>query len=413
MPIINVPEVGIVTMEAITKRAVVVSTDDGDVIAIRPVMNMVLGRRPPRQRRRRRRGAAARHQGLARGRRPGHRDLLRPRRARGTVLMRSSSPAEPGSSGARVVARLRDRGDAGRRARPRPGEGPHGLTALGAELGRRRPLRHRPPSRRDLEAPTRVIHAAGIVPDRDHRRRAAGDVGRERRHDRRGSSTRRSRPSVPRIVYVSTVNVFGNTHGRIVDETYRRDLAAGLPSATTTRPSTGRTRSPSGGSRPARPSSSRCLARSYGPGDHTVLGEQLVQCVPRARCRTSPLADIGHRAGPRRRRRGGHRRGPRARRGRRARTCLAGDCIRFGEALRSRPTAGGERCPDSASRTGSCGSMAPFGRLVGQREPARGGRRRRAGVTYWASSQRRRRTSWASRRGTLEHGPSATRLANA
>jgi 2-oxoisovalerate dehydrogenase E2 component (dihydrolipoyl transacylase) len=43
MPILNVPEVGIVTMEAITKRAVVVPTDDGDVIAIRPVMNMVLG----------------------------------------------------------------------------------------------------------------------------------------------------------------------------------------------------------------------------------------------------------------------------------------------------------------------------------------------------------------------------------
>ena len=34
---------------------------------------------------------------------------------------------------------------------------------------------------------------------------------------------------VPRIVYISTVNVFGNTHGRIVDETYRRDLARGLP----------------------------------------------------------------------------------------------------------------------------------------------------------------------------------------
>jgi len=43
MPIMNVPEVGIVTMEAITKRPVVVSTPDGDVIAIRPVMNMVLG----------------------------------------------------------------------------------------------------------------------------------------------------------------------------------------------------------------------------------------------------------------------------------------------------------------------------------------------------------------------------------
>ena len=43
MPILNVPEVGIVTMEAITKRAVVVTTDDGDQIAIRPIMNMVLG----------------------------------------------------------------------------------------------------------------------------------------------------------------------------------------------------------------------------------------------------------------------------------------------------------------------------------------------------------------------------------
>jgi 2-oxoisovalerate dehydrogenase E2 component (dihydrolipoyl transacylase) len=43
MPILNVPEVGIVTMEAITKRPVVQSTRDGDVIAIRPVMNMVLG----------------------------------------------------------------------------------------------------------------------------------------------------------------------------------------------------------------------------------------------------------------------------------------------------------------------------------------------------------------------------------
>ncbi|MBA3235668.1 MAG: 2-oxo acid dehydrogenase subunit E2 [Chloroflexi bacterium] len=42
MPIINVPEVAILTMEAITKRAVVVETADGDVIAIRPVMNMVL-----------------------------------------------------------------------------------------------------------------------------------------------------------------------------------------------------------------------------------------------------------------------------------------------------------------------------------------------------------------------------------
>jgi 2-oxoisovalerate dehydrogenase E2 component (dihydrolipoyl transacylase) len=43
MPIINVPEVAIVTMEEIRKRPVVVETPDGDVIAIRAVMNMVLG----------------------------------------------------------------------------------------------------------------------------------------------------------------------------------------------------------------------------------------------------------------------------------------------------------------------------------------------------------------------------------
>jgi len=42
MPIINVPEVAILTMEAITKRAVVLETPEGDVIAIRPIMNMVL-----------------------------------------------------------------------------------------------------------------------------------------------------------------------------------------------------------------------------------------------------------------------------------------------------------------------------------------------------------------------------------
>ena len=35
---------------------------------------------------------------------------------------------------------------------------------------------------------------------------------------------------VPRIVYISTVNVFGNTHGRIPDETYHRDLAEGFVS---------------------------------------------------------------------------------------------------------------------------------------------------------------------------------------
>lgn len=36
---------------------------------------------------------------------------------------------------------------------------------------------------------------------------------------------------VPRILYVSTGNVFGNTHGQVVDESYRRDLAEGFLSS--------------------------------------------------------------------------------------------------------------------------------------------------------------------------------------
>jgi 2-oxoisovalerate dehydrogenase E2 component (dihydrolipoyl transacylase) len=37
-----VPEVGIVTMEAIVKRPVVIETPQGDVIGVRSMMNMVL-----------------------------------------------------------------------------------------------------------------------------------------------------------------------------------------------------------------------------------------------------------------------------------------------------------------------------------------------------------------------------------
>ena len=51
------------------------------------------------------------------------------------------------------------------------------------------------------------------------------------------------RAGTPRFVYVSTVNVFGNTHGRVVDETYRRDLTNGFLSWYD---------EPSSGSRPVR-----------------------------------------------------------------------------------------------------------------------------------------------------------------
>jgi 2-oxoisovalerate dehydrogenase E2 component (dihydrolipoyl transacylase) len=42
-PIINVPEVGILTMETIVKRPVVIETPQGDTIGVRPMMYMCLG----------------------------------------------------------------------------------------------------------------------------------------------------------------------------------------------------------------------------------------------------------------------------------------------------------------------------------------------------------------------------------
>lgn len=43
MPILNVPEIAILTMEAIVKKPVVIESPAGDSIAIRPMMTMVLG----------------------------------------------------------------------------------------------------------------------------------------------------------------------------------------------------------------------------------------------------------------------------------------------------------------------------------------------------------------------------------
>ena len=67
MPIINVPEVAIVTMEAITKRPVVRRDARRRRHRHPPDHEHGPRRRPPRQRRRQARRVPARHQGLARG----------------------------------------------------------------------------------------------------------------------------------------------------------------------------------------------------------------------------------------------------------------------------------------------------------------------------------------------------------
>ena len=66
---------------------------------------------------------------------------------------------------------------------------------------------------------------------------------------------------------------------------------------------------------------------------------------------------------------------------------VAGDCIRFGEALRIAADAGGHTLPRIRLHDGFLRAMVPFGRLVGQRNAGEVVSSS-AGVTYWASSQR-------------------------
>ena len=76
----------------------------------------------------------------------------------------------------------------------------------------------------------------------------------------------------PRIAYVSTVGVFGDTHGREVDETYRRDPAEGFLSwydETKFRAHEVAEAAIAAGA----PLIIAQPGQVYGPGDHTVVGE--------------------------------------------------------------------------------------------------------------------------------------------
>ena len=78
----------------------------------------------------------------------------------------------------------------------------------------------------------------------------------------------------PRIVYVSTANVFGNTRGQVVSETYRRDLSEGFLSwydeTKYGAHEVAEQRMASGV-----PIVIVLPSQVYGPGDHTAFGDQL------------------------------------------------------------------------------------------------------------------------------------------
>ena len=144
MPIINVPEVGILTMEAITKRAVVVETPSGD-----------FDRHPaddehgPRRSTTGRTTAPGGRPSCAPSRTGSRPSAPRPRSSRPAAPARhercaSSSPAGRGSSARRLVRALRGRGDEVVAAVRDPDRA-RGLRDLGCRLVRSRPVA-RPPS---------------------------------------------------------------------------------------------------------------------------------------------------------------------------------------------------------------------------------------------------------------------------
>lgn len=96
---------------------------------------------------------------------------------------------------------------------------------------------------------------------------------------------------VPRIVHVSTVNVFGNTHGRVVDETYERPAGDRWLSTydwTKFRAhEVARDRSERGA-----PIVIAMPGAVYGPGDHSELGAQLDR-ARRGALSFKALADVG------------------------------------------------------------------------------------------------------------------------
>lgn len=96
---------------------------------------------------------------------------------------------------------------------------------------------------------------------------------------------------VPRIVYVSTVNVFGNTRGEVVDETFARDPADGFLSAYDWTKYEAHRATLDRIDRGA-PVVIAMPGAIYGPGDRSELGKQLEQ-ARRGKLRFKALAEVG------------------------------------------------------------------------------------------------------------------------
>lgn len=203
---------------------------------------------------------------------------------------------------------------------------------------------------------------------------------------------------VRRIVYISTVGTFGNTRGRIVDETHRRPGGDYLSYYDETKHIAHELALAA--ARRGAPVVIGMPGQVYGPGDHSGIGS-LMRRAADGTLRAVALPDTGlcmvhvedlaegilrvHDAG-----RVGES------------YVLAGECLRLAQIVEHAAAATGRKAPRLTVPTGLLRAVAPLvdgvtrlaGRGTNLREIVRTG----DGVTFWASADRaRRELGWETR----------------
>lgn len=227
------------------------------------------------------------------------------------------------------------------------------------------------------------IHAAGSyrvgIPAREREAMWDANVGTTTRVLEAAKAA-----ATPRVVYVSTVNAFGNTHGRVVDESYRRNVVAGFLSYYDETKFRGHELAEQRAAAGA-PIVIVLPSQVYGPRDHSAVGEQLA-LANKGKLPYRALDDVGFGlvhvedlvAGML----------AALDTGRVGRSyILSGPTTTLAEAVAVAASIGGREPPRLRIPTRLLRAVAPLSRLIGQgnlREIISAA----SGVTYWATAAR-------------------------
>src|SRR5262245_32666018 len=305
----------------------------------------------------------------------------RPSTEPGVATMRVVLTGGGGFVGGAVARRLRERGDdvvaLVRDPVRAPDLGSIGADVVANDLATAAAIE---PSMAGADA---LIHAAGSyrvgIPQRERAAMWDANVGTTTRVLEAAAAA-----GTKRIVYVSTCNAFGNTHGKVVDESYQRDPAEGFVSwydETKYRAHEVAEQRIAGGA----PIVVVMPGQVYGPRDHSAFGEQLAAAYA-GKLPYLALGDVGvglvhvddlaagivaalddGEVG--------------------RSYILSGPTTTLGEAVAMAARIGGRKPPRIHVPTAVLRTFAPVGRLIGQpnlRELISAS----SGVTYWATPAR-------------------------